>query len=430
MFQYLKEFFVSNRPVWIKFLGIAFIGFIIIYCFNNAKAGGDFTVFLEAGQKLRNYDNVYTGPFHDGARYLYSPFFALVLAPFTYFPFYITEFFWLLFTISLLPRIWKLFTSYIDLSGFSTKQKNVFCLISFALMIRFIEYNLGMIQINIFLFWLGFEILNLIKQNKKIRAGLILAVAINIKLLLLPLVPYLLYRKEIKTVLASMVGFIALLYLPALFIGFAYNDFLLSLWWSVLSPADGRYAVEAEIGPHSLTALLPVYLTNTVGEIDMKRNLLNLTRSQVGIIVACAQGVLALLFLLFLRWPPFVKQKNNLHSFYELSYLFLIIPLIFPHQQKYAFFFIFPATTYILYFFFINHITNFKYLPNRHQKWVISIFTFLLLIICLTGRGVIGNYLNDIAQHYRILTIAVILLIPLLIYLNPNKILLKESYFK
>jgi hypothetical protein len=427
MFGLIKNFFASDKPIWVKALGVGCMVVIIIYCYNTARSAGDFTVFLEAGQKLRNHDNVYTGPFHDGARYLYSPFFALVLAPFTYLPFYITEFFWLLFTISLLPRIWKLFTSYLDLSGFSTKQKNAFCLISFVLMIRFIEYNLGMIQINIFLFWLGFEVLNFIKQDKKITAGLLLAIAINIKLLLLPLVPYLLYRKEIKTVIVTIVGFIALLYLPALFIGFAYNDFLLSLWWSVLSPADGRYAVEAEIGPHSLTALLPVYLTNTVGEIDMKRNLINLTHSQVDVIVNCARGVLVLLFLLFLRFPPFIKQKNNLCSFYELAYLFLIIPLIFPHQQKYAFFFIFPATTYIVYFLFRNHINSFIYLPKSRQRRSIGVFSFLLLIICLTGRGVIGNYLNDMAQHYRILTMAVLLLIPLLVYLNPKKILEREN---
>lgn len=390
----------------------------IILSIKTALKGGDFDVYLDATQKLQRGENIYSPPFIDGLQYYYSVFFALILYPFTS-SFFVIELIWSLLSLAMLYRTFKLIQTYIDFSTFSQKQKNVWVFFTLFLSVQFILYNIDMIQITMFLLWGMVESMRLIKNNKEIAGGLILGLIINVKIMPIILLGYLFYRGHFKALIVAVATFIGLLYLPALFIGIDYNQFLLSEWWAIINPGNKEHLFETGIGSHSLVALVPVYLTATEGEMDFKRNIMNLSLEQVELIINLSRLFVFGLSLFFLRSLPFQKERNKLKFLWEISYFIMIIPLLLPHQQKYAFLLVCPMIAYMLYFFI--------------KKWKqgmskIDYFVIIVLICCLAfyspfyGRDIIGRFLFELTQHYRILTFATLLLIPIAIYCNPKKI--------
>jgi len=120
----------------------------------------------------------------------------------------------------------------------------------------------------------------------------------------------------------------------------------------------------------------------------------------------------------FLHRKPFTLAKTKLQSLWELSYVFLLIPLIFPHQQQFAFFMMMPASMYIVYKLFVSHINGVKI------KW--PFLTPLILIYLLTNAHLLLGSFREYYDHYKIITYGGLLMIVLLAFLRPNKVL-KEN---
>lgn len=126
---------------------------IVYFLMSIASAldGGDFDVYLDAGSKISSEENIYQPPFVKGLQYYYSPLFALVLAPLAGLNIhFIIELIWLLLSGLMLVRIWKLVSNYFDISNLSAKEYYWWVGISFFLILRFILYNVAMIQVTIF----------------------------------------------------------------------------------------------------------------------------------------------------------------------------------------------------------------------------------------------------------------------------------------
>jgi hypothetical protein len=101
----------------------------------------------------------------------------------------------------------------------------------------------------------------------------------------------------------------------------------------------------------------------------------------------------------------------------------LIIPLIFPHQQYYAFFFIFPASTYLI--FYLTRIYGDKQAtpqdqPPRKNKMMMIILLSLVYLMT-NGHFILGTF-NPILEHYKILTYGVFILCGMLAYYSPTKL--------
>lgn len=391
--------------------------FAIIWAYASCATGNDFEVYLQAGRQLKNHNNIYAPPFIRGLQYFYSVFFALILSPVSKYVF-ATQFIWIIITYIFLFRIGVLMASYFDLSILTRKQKNALLFFALFLSIQFIIYEVGLVQVTSFLLWSMLESLGLVRKKKYIAAGLILALAINIKIMPLLLFPYLFYRGYFKTIIVCCLGFAILLFLPSLFIGTSYNNFLLAEWWHVINPGNKEHLFETEIGPHSLTAWLPVLLMNTVGEFPDKRNLFNIMPSKVEIILNVTRLLLLSLSLLFLKTLPFKKENNDLKFFWESAYFIMLIPLIMPHQQKYNFLLVSPMITYLLYFF----ISTFKCKKTIFYKIVFVFFILNMLIFSpIYGADIIGKWYRY-TQHFRLLTICTLLVIPISLYCSPARL--------
>lgn len=280
-------------------------------------------------------------------------------------------------------------------------------------------YNVAMIQVTFFVLWAIFESLEFISKGKNTLGGMLLALAINIKIMPVLILPYLFYRGYFKAFFITIFTFILLLFLPALFIGNEYNQFLLSEWWAIINPVNKEHMFEAGIGTHSLVAMLPVYLTETIGEMGYKRNIVNLTYEDTEMVVNIFRLFIFSLSVLYLRTMPFIKEKSKLKSYWEISFFVLLIPLLLPHQQKYAFLLVVPMISYLVYFFIIS----FQYPKTIGYYFALCTFVTVVLIYSpLYGSDIIGKFLFLFTQHYRFMTFSTLLIIPISLYCSPKRL--------
>jgi len=397
---------------------------IIIWSYLRSQKGGDFDVFLHAGAQIDQGNNPYFPPFVKGLQYFYSPFFAWALLPFSKLPWWIPEFCWLLFSAWCYIRCWMLIEAYLPKEGLSRKQYYFWVIGSTLVLFRFINDNVHMIQMTFFLLWTCMESVAAAEKGKNWKAGAVLGLGIAIKTMPLPFLAYFLYRNKLKAGAATIFFVAFYLLLPGLFLGFYKNAQLLQDWWGVINPGNAEHSIETDLGYHGLTALVPVYFTETVGTIPIPRNLVSWSPERAILMMNIARFLLVLGTLFFLRTKPFSDAPSPAHRCREVAYICLCIPLLFPHQQKYAFLLMLPAVAYILYWFMA--VQNTSSAREKNYAWK-GLMLLSVLVLTLTVRGVLGHYNYDVAQHFRVLSFGVLMLIPLLYACNPYRIESPES---
>lgn len=408
-------------------LGVLFFFYIL----KEAKGNGDFKIYLEAARLALSGETpygkwIYVSEGNTGL-YYYSQFWCFLLIPLTFIPQYFANLIWLLLNVFFIYRTWKLVLSYISNIGLKKKQINWILILSVALGIRFILYNFDMIQMTIFLLWGMFEGLRFIEKKYILAGALLISIVINIKLLPIVILPYLVYRSKFKASIFIILFSVVWLYLPAIVWGLEFNHTLLSGWWSVINPSNNEHLIEIYLGTHSLMSLIPTLLTSTEGGIPYQRNILDLSPESAILITNLFRLVLVLFSVYFLKWPPFIKRESKLSDFRALSYLFLLIPLIFPHQQKYAFYLMSPAVVYILTFMASNLDKEKRAISSNCWKVILTLLIIFFLLTTATTDGLIGRELNNITQHYKLITYGALTLIPLLILCKPKSIIVSES---
>jgi hypothetical protein len=190
---------------------------------------------------------------------------------------------------------------------------------------------------------------------------------------------------------------------------------LLKTWLSLINPSNKNHVLDVEERSfHGLSTLLSTLFVKDVPDtfaLSLKRNIADVSVSTLASILLFTRLALASITLLFLKLKPFVIAKTHLQQYLETSYLLLVVPLIFPHQQHYAFLFAVPAFAAILFVFISQY--------NKIHKSTRVIITFLLVLIylCENLKLVLGEF-NPFYEHYKIVTYGALLLIPLLIWAN------------
>ncbi len=418
----MTNFFKNNVNLVIFSILSLFAILIILY---EAQFTNDFNIFLSASKDTFEKKNIYKILYNNNNfHYFYSVFLCILFYPLTLIPLYFAKVLWLFFNLFLVYRIFKIFDKYLPIKNLNHLKK-IFIVLFFVFILRFLRDNFHLAQMTIFIFYLSLEGLNLINNNKKIHGAFLIALGIDIKLLPLLLIPYLIYRNQNKTFIYIIIFIFILLFIPSLFVGHDYNLFLISERWNLINPFNKEHILDTtESSFQSITALLSTLLVENSGEkdaLELKRNIADISLDNLSLIINIIRLMFLTLTLYFLKTFPFKKSKSNVHTFYEISYLFLIIPLIFPHQQHYAFFFIAPAIFYVLYFFIFKY-----YLIKEKSKFfilkkIIFIISLIFIYFLTNSHFILGEY-NRFYDHYKTLTYGVLLLIILLLFCNPNKI--------
>jgi hypothetical protein len=398
---------------WVYYLtGCAIFLLVLI----EAKGHQDFSIFYAASKDLIAGKNIYTIQYHEWYHYYYSILFALILVPFTCLPLYFAGLLFLLLNVFFVYRIWQILKSWLPLQILTAKTQTLLTILSFIFILSFLRDNFHFGQVTILILYLTIEGLHFIARNQIVFGSFLVALGIDIKLLPLVFLPYLIYRKEGKAFL-FIVGFLLVfLILPGLVIGFEYNKMLLLERWVLINPMNKAHILDtSERSFHSLTTLLSTLLVQNSGDtyaLPLKRNIADLTLSQLNAIINLARLLLICMTFYFLQSRPFVAARSTYQKLYEVAYLCLIVPLIFPHQQHYAFFFIFPASTYML-FYVIAGGTN-----SGIKKSALKIFLCIVFLLC-NSRLLLGTF-NKYYDHYKTRTYGVLLLLIIMVCCPPK----------
>ena len=347
----------------------------------------------------------------DGFHYYYSALFAIIIYPLIFLPVYLGNLIWLGLNAFFLYRIIILISRYFDLTILTQKQKILFYILPFLFALRFTLSNFHNLQITICILYLTLEGLRFIFSGNKFAGALLIALGINIKLLPVVLIPYLLYRKEFTASFLIIIFYAALLFIPGFILGFAQNNMLIASWWNLINPSNNVHNLDVdERSFHSLSTLLATLLVENVPDkfaLHIRRNIMNISYEHLVLVLNITRLVLVSFTLYFLRTKPFVSTVSKLHRYTEISYLLLLIPLIFPHQQDYAFLFVMPAVFFIIYCL----LTMYSILPKIKRN-VLLFFLSVSYLLCNLSL-LFGQY-REYYDHFKILTYGVLLLVPLL----------------
>lgn len=400
-------------------IGLASIA-LALYVFIEAQGRGDLFIFLSASTDLFENENIFKNTYLDGYHYFYSVFFAILLKPFTFLPMWACNALWLCANLFFVFRIFTLIKNLLPLHDFTKNELMALRIGGFLFSLRFIHENLHCLQITILILYLTLQGMQLVFSNKPkpFWGALLIAFGINIKLLPLVLVPYLFYRGFFRAGFAIIGIYIGLLILPAAFIGWEQNQLLLSTWADLINPLRSNHVLDAEERSfHGLSTLFSTLLVENPGDTHallIKRNIANVSLDQLKLILNSARCILILFTLYFLRTLPFKSQVGLKHRFWELSYILLLIPLIFPHQQHYGFLFICPAFIFCLYYFIQNRKTLSK------GKYYFMLSSGILVYLLCNLKLIFGNY-NEYYEHFKILTYGTLLLLILLSICVPKE---------
>ncbi len=401
---------------------IAFGALALIFLIAEYPGTGDFGIFYKASKALANGDNMYELRYGGYWRYLYSPLFAILIYPLTGLSDSGAALIWKALSFLMLARSYLIVDKMVIRKLAVGGSKHWLYLVSAIGGLYVIYQTLHQGQMTCMMLWAILECVYQCERKKYPLLGCaILALAINIKLLPLVAIPYLLYRGYFKAT-GIIVGFLALfLLLPSLVVGHERNMELLASWWSLINPTTEQNVIDLkEYGFHSLTSFISATFTDVASpgpsKLYMPRHIFNLDHETVGYIIRGVQLFLIAGTLYFLRSKPFKQPSGPLHRLWEISYLCLVIPLIFPHQQTYGFYLILPAILYVTYFTFFS--------AERRSLWL-----RISLIICfliLNLEIFLGLY-KDYFWHYKTLTYGVLILLVLLAVCSPFRKSLQEQ---
>jgi hypothetical protein len=381
-----------------------------VYCFFEAGGKGDFYIFISAADDLGRKINVFEKTYVDGYHYYYSVLFALLLKPLAGLPYFWIKFCWLLLNTLLFFNLFQMLHNSSFLRKLTKSQQNLFLLLLFVATLRFFTDNIHTSQISILILWCCIVGMKLIADEKIVAGALVLAIGINIKLLPLVLIPYLVYRGYFKAAILTLVFCLGFLIAPSFILGHNYNMALLSTWLDLVNPTKQIHILDVdERSFHGLSTLLSTLLVKDVPDmyaLDLPRHIADISISSLAKVILLVRLSLIGFTIYFLKLKFFVKAKSSFDQCIELSYILLLIPLIFPHQQHYAFVFAMPAFAVLLYALVV------KALPIKSSQLVQLVL--LLVYLGFNLKLLLGTY-NDYYEHFKIITYCALLLIPSLV---------------
>jgi hypothetical protein len=203
----------------VAFAGLAFIGNLI-----------DFPVYYAAGQSLLSgRTDLYAPDFALGQvmDYRYPPFFLLIFWPLWLLPYKVAAYLWYLFSIAEIA----LCVLFIRRVAAIPSEKRWLWLVVFLVVAPYFVTILHYGNAHLLAIFLLFAACTFAFEKKPVFAGLMLALAISIKLTPALILPYFALRKQWR-LLVSVAVFLAVINLaPAIYFGFAKNNELLKNWF-------------------------------------------------------------------------------------------------------------------------------------------------------------------------------------------------------
>ncbi|MBS1589831.1 MAG: DUF2029 domain-containing protein [Bacteroidetes bacterium] len=385
---------------------------------------GDFLIYFQASKDLLSGYNIFTrlyGTDH-ALPYFGSPTLALLLAPISFLPFPFAAALFKLCSLLLLWRIWVLLEKFINPTVFTPKQYSIFIVASFVGMGFFLYRNFHLNQLTIFLLWSCLESVFQAQKDRWLPAGLILALGIMSKILPIAFLPYFLYRAYFRAAGGAIVFTLFFLLMPALFLSWHHFIDLSSSWWLAINPSKGINVLDYQTEDiHTVAVWLSSLLLPKVGlkenTLPISRNIVSLPIQTVIWVIQFVRIALILCTVYFMRTLPFKREKNNFFILWEIGYICMVIPLVFPQQRLYAFLFFLPAIVYLNYFFVYANVVV-KY---NQQRFYTFIYVYIASLFIFNLELIVGNF-REYYWHFKTVTYAALLLMGVYALLRPSRL--------
>ncbi len=403
-----NTFLLYLKPSYYKFL---FFTIAIIFSLIEAKERNDFTIYQMAASDVVNHINPYAYSYIDGYYYYYSLFFAYIIYPFTYINAYWVNLLWLLINFYFLYLIIRKISKFLTISTYPIKTQLIFYILLILFNIRTIRENYHAGQVTILILFLMTYSLHFLWEQKNITSALLLALAINIKLLAIPLLVYYIYRAYWKTSLYTLFFVLLFFILPLSWMKTNFYLECINQCWKLVNPNHPLHILDVdERSFHSISTLITTLFMKHAPDIDalpIRRYILDLPPHYVKLIIFAARIFLISSALIIIRKYPFQKTNNQMTLFYEATYIIALIPLVFPHQQHYAFLLQLPSIS-ILILASLN-----KTLSPTH------LFLFIIAFLCFNLKILLGIF-NEYYDHFKILTYGSVIIIFIQICIKPK----------
>ncbi|MCB9188216.1 MAG: DUF2029 domain-containing protein [Flavobacteriales bacterium] len=409
-------------------IGLILLVFAGIKSFNE---GMDANVYLYASKQFYLGEDIYSNnPFN---LYLYSPFFAALLGPFTLFGDF-GRALWGISNMILFFRLAFVFRNLItDNLNLTKKQTNWWIFGTIIISFGMVLHNISLGQITILIVWLTFEgLYQILIKKKKIIGGILLGMGVVIKIIPLLALFYLGLKKEVKAGLISGATIIALLFLPAIYVGYQGNIDLLKNWENTINPSE-KYVFEFDNGTYSLNAVVAAYFFDFESfDVELPTNrprqIMPLSYKAINRLLLILRLILVagIVFVVFFRNSKI--KSPNLRFIWEIAYLCLATALIFPHQQKYAMLYFVPAGSYFLMYFILSLRSGWN--TKIHLR-AISIFSLMItLLFTIQGRDIIGNEATEFFDDYHTFGLINLTAAILLIIIRPETVMIETNQNK
>lgn len=399
----IKQTFLNIPDVYWKVL---YWLVALILCWVESQGRSDFTIYQLASTDLVQGNCPYSHSYIDGYYYYYSLLFAYLIYPFTLLNEFTSTFLWLFFNAGLLYRIMVEIHSFLDWKNIFREKQVLFWALLTLFSIRIIRENFHSAQVTILILFLMLYSLKYVWQEKDVLAGLFLALAINIKLLALPVLVYYIYRGYWKAVSWTMLFLILMYGIPLLVMGLDFYESCMQAWWALVNPSNDKHLIDVEERSfHSITTLISTLFLKHPPDIyalPIRRYIVDLSVEQVKWMIQITRIVLMLSVLLVIKELPFRKVKSNYQLFFEFSYVLALIPLLFPHQQHYAFLLQMPAIGILIYYWILGRL--------KTLEKVLLVIIFL----CFNLKIILGVW-NEYYEHFKILGYGALIVLILLI---------------
>jgi hypothetical protein len=379
-----------------------------LFSLKNRQTGGmdDFDVFFHAGERLLNRENIYGPPHYYNLKYFYSVLFAGIMGSIQSLGINTVKWIWFAINTALFVRVFILLRIHV----FKTEKSSA--LVFFFLLLLFgkiVLVNYTFNQISVLILWTMFEAYHLLKKGHWVWAILILCLGINIKIMPIVLAPYIIVmgKKPFQIIGLGLAALLFFLYIPALFIGFETNQFLIGEWLKTLNPVSDIHVMQTyEYGFTDLSSMVTKFLSAEPVYLEPQVNIADLSRPSLFLITNAIRAALlgSVVYLAF-------KAKHAVYGvdkgFVIAAGFMALIPLCFPHQREYSFMFSMPMFAVLM-------------LMLAKLKSVGQYILFMVFI-ALTGNLVwvdfAGQTAVDVFKHYRLITMGMLAIFLMYIYL-------------
>lgn len=379
-----------------------------LFSLKNRQTGGmdDFDVFFHSGERLLNGENIYGPPHYYNLKYFYSVLFAGIMGSIQALGINTVKWIWFVINTALFVRVFILLRIHVFKTEKSSGLVFFFLLLLFG---KIVLVNYTFNQISVLILWTMFEAYHLLKKGHWVWAILILCLGINIKIMPIVLAPYIIVlgKKPFQIILLGLSALLFFLYIPALFIGFETNQFLIGEWLKTLNPVSDIHVMQTyEYGFTDLSSMVTKFLSAEPVYLEPQVNIADLSRPSLFLITNAIRAALlgSVVYLAF-------KAKHAVYGvdkgFVIAAGFMALIPLCFPHQREYSFMFSMPMFAVLM-------------LMLAKLK-TMSYYILFMVFIALTGNLVWVDFAGQTAVYvfkiYRLITMGMLAIFLMYIYL-------------